>query len=80
MCDFLGKAKGTEVSRASVTRAIVAYAKQHNLMKKQQITTDATLRKLLALNESDSLTILNLQTYLSKHYPKAAAAAAPATA
>lgn len=78
MCDFLGKAKGTEVSRASVTRAIVAYAKTHNLMKKQQITTDATLRKLLALNESDSLTILNLQTYLSKHYPKAAAAAAPA--
>lgn len=79
MCDFLGKAKGTEVSRASVTRAIVAYAKTHNLMKKQQITTDATLRKLLSLNESDSLTILNLQTYLSKHYPKAAAAA-PATA
>ena len=77
MCDFLGKAKGTEVSRASVTRAIVAYAKLHNLMKKQQITTDATLRKLLALNESDSLTILNLQTYLSKHYPKAAAAVAP---
>ncbi len=81
MCDFLGKAKGTEVSRASVTRAIVAYAKTHNLMKKQQITTDATLRKLLSLNESDSLTILNLQTYLSKHYPKAAAApAATATA
>ena len=76
MCDFLGKAKGTEVSRASVTRAIVAYAKTHNLMKKQQITTDATLRKLLSLNESDSLTILNLQTYLSKHYPKAAAAPA----
>ena len=80
MCDFLGKAKGTEVSRASVTRAIVAYAKLHNLMKKQQITTDATLRKLLSLNESDSLTILNLQTYLSKHYPKAAAVAAVATA
>ena len=80
MCDFLGKAKGTEVSRASVTRAIVAYAKLHNLMKKQQITTDATLRKLLSLNESDSLTILNLQTYLSKHYPKAAAAAVAAVA
>jgi hypothetical protein len=51
------------------------YVPFRKIMKKQQITTDATLRKLLALNESDSLTILNLQTYLSKHYPKAAAAA-----
>jgi chromatin remodeling complex protein RSC6 len=61
-------------------------------MEKQVIKPDATLRKLLNVNESDTLRILNLQMYLSSHYPlsvaakaakaatAAAAAAAPARA
>ncbi len=76
LCSFLGKAKGTTFSRSEVTKGIMAYAKSHNLMDKQTIKADASLRKLLTLSETDNLTILNLQKYLSRHYVKAAPVAA----
>ncbi len=75
LCTFLGKAKGTTFSRSEVTKGIMAYAKSHNLMDKQTIKADAALRKLLTLSETDNLTILNLQKFLSRHYVKAAPAA-----
>jgi hypothetical protein len=50
----------------------MAYARANNLMDKQTIKADAALRKLLTLNEGDSLTILNLQKFLRRHYIKAA--------
>lgn len=68
---FLAKPKGSEMSRSDVTKAVMSYAKSHNLMEKQTIKADAPLRKLLTLKEGDNLTILNLQTYLSRHYVKA---------
>jgi hypothetical protein len=68
---FLGKAKGTELSRSAVTKEVMAYAKSHNLMDKQNIKADAALRKLLTLSETDSLSILNLQKYLGRHFVKA---------
>ena len=71
LCSFLALSKGSEVSRSAVTKAVMAYARAHNLMDKQAIKADAPLRKLLTLNEGDALTILNLQTYLSRHYVKA---------
>jgi len=71
MCAFLAKPKGSEMSRSDVTKAVMSYAKSHNLMEKQTIKADAPLRKLLTLKETDPLTILNLQTYLSRHYVKA---------
>jgi hypothetical protein len=76
LCTFLGKAKGTTFSRSEVTKGIMAYAKSHNLMDKQTIKADASLRKLLTLSETDNLTILNLQKFLSRHYVKAAPVAA----
>lgn len=72
LCSFLGVAKGTEVARSAVTKAVMDYAKSHNLMDKQTIKADGTLRKLLSLKESDTLNILNLQKFLSRHYVKAA--------
>lgn len=72
LCAFLGKEKGTEFSRAAVTKSVIAYARSHNLMDKQAIKADAALRKLLALKEGDNLTILSLQKFLSRHYVKAA--------
>ena len=72
LCSFLGKPKDTEVSRSAVTKGVMAYARDHNLMDKQTIKADAALRKLLTLNEGDSLTILNLQKFLRRHYIKAA--------
>jgi hypothetical protein len=72
LCSFLGKPKGTEVSRSAVTKGVLAYAKSHNLMDKQAIKADAALRKLLTLNEGQELTILNLQKFLRRHYVKPA--------
>ena len=71
LCSFLGKSNGSEASRAEVTKAVSGYAKDHSLMDKQTIKADATLRKLLSLNETDNLSILNLQRYLKPHYPPA---------
>lgn len=71
LCVFLGKAKGTLMSRSEVTTAVCGYAKQKGLMDKQVIKADAALRKLLALSEADELKILNLQRYLKPHYIKA---------
>lgn len=71
LCTFLGKPKGTEISRSAVTKGVMAYAKAHSLMEKQTIKADASLRKLLTLSETDNLTILNLQKYLGRHYVKA---------
>jgi chromatin remodeling complex protein RSC6 len=75
LCAFLGKPKGTEVSRSSVTKGVLAYAKSHSLMDKQAIKPDAALRKLLTLNEGQELTILNLQKFLRRHYIKPTPAA-----
>jgi len=89
LATFLGLAKGTQISRSEVTTRVCKYAKEHNLMDKQNIKPDAALRKLLGVKETDQLRILNLQKYLSDHYPlsvkakadkAAAATAAPARA
>ena len=72
LCSFLALPKDSEVSRSAVTKAVMAYARAHNLMDKQTIKADAPLRKLLTLTESDTLTILNLQKFLRRHYVKPA--------
>ena len=76
LCSFLGKPKDTEVSRSAVTKGVMEYARSQSLMDKQTIKADPALRKLLTLNEGDSLTILNLQKYLRRHYVKAVPVAA----
>lgn len=78
LCTFLGVAKGTLLSRSEVTTRVCQYAKNNKLMDKQVIKADASLRKLLALKESDELKILNLQRYLKPHYTKPAVPTATA--
>jgi hypothetical protein len=68
---FLGGGKNNKMSRAQVTRAINNYLNTHNLRSKHDITPDAPLRKLLGIGDDVKLTLFNIQTYLSKHYPKA---------
>jgi chromatin remodeling complex protein RSC6 len=73
LCVFLGKAKGTLMSRSDVTTAVCTYARTNGLMNKQVINADASLRKLLKITESDpELMILNLQRFLKPHYIKSA--------
>jgi hypothetical protein len=78
---FLGLGKSASVSRASVNKSLNDYIKSHGLNQGQNINPDATLRKLLAVPESESLTIFNIQKFMRRHFLKPAAkAAAPAKA
>ena len=70
LCVFLGKPKGTLISRSNVTKELNNYVKTHNLKVKHDIKPDAALRKLLQVPETDQLTYVNLQKYLNKHYIK----------
>ena len=74
LCVFLGKPKGTQMSRSDVTRGIMAYVKDKKLNNKQDINPDAALRKLLSVTETEKVTILNLQRYLKVHYVKSPSA------
>ena len=71
LCLFLGKAKGTLMSRSEVTKAVNNYVKENNLKNKHDIKPDAPLKKLLAIGDGEPLTYFNLQRYLNRHYVKA---------
>jgi hypothetical protein len=69
---FLSLPDGELIARTSVTRAITAYCKKHDLQNpndKRQIKADKTLIKLLRLSKEDTLTFFNLQKFLKPHYP-----------
>ncbi len=70
LCVFLGKAKGTLMSRSEVTKGVNGYVKEHNLKNKHDIKPDAALKKLLAIGDGEPLTYFNLQRYLNRHYVK----------
>jgi len=80
LCTFLGKPKGTLISRSNVTREINEYVKKHSLKNKHDIKPDAALKKLLRLSDADHLTYFNLQRYLNTHYIKAEKPAVVASA
>ena len=75
LCHFLGKSKGSLMSRSEVTKAVNNYVKEKNLKNKHDIKPDASLKKLLGVPEGEQLTYFNLQRYLNKHYLKATPAA-----
>lgn len=81
LCDFLGVAHGTQMSRIDVIKKVNEYITSHNLKNpenKQTITPDAKLQKLLSPPEGAVVKFFNLQTYLKKHFPKPAAPVATA--
>lgn len=83
LCDFLGVAHGTQMSRIDVIKQVNQYITIHNLKNpenKQTITPDAKLQKLLSPPEGAIVKFFNLQTYLKKHFPKAEVAAPATTA
>jgi len=80
LCTFLGKAKGSQMTPADVTRAFSAYVDSHKLKdaeKGHTIHPDEAMRKVLGVKEGEALTYRNIQTYLYKLYdlPKKAAVA-----
>ena len=83
LASFLGKDKGTEMARTSVTREINTYIRANNLQDPangRKINPDAKLTILLKLKKSDELTYFNLQRYMSPHFAKSVKAAAEAAA
>jgi hypothetical protein len=73
LAEFLGKAIGTEIARAEVSKEINSYIKAHGLQDSQNgriINADEKLRKLLRLTNEDELTYFNLQKYMKPHFIK----------
>lgn len=73
LASFLGKDKGSEMARTSVTRDINAYIRTNNLQDKEngrKINPDAKLASLLKLQKTDVLTYFNLQRFMSPHFAK----------
>jgi hypothetical protein len=73
LAEFLGKAIGTEIARAEVSKEINSYIKAHGLQDSQNgriINPDEKLRKLLGLTNEDELTYFNLQKYMKPHFIK----------
>jgi len=86
LCEFLGVASGTQMSRTDVTRRICAYIKDKKLQNadnKRQFHPDVALGKVLGpLQDKDvsgGYTYFNLQYYINAHFPKSASASASAT-
>ena len=79
LCAFLGKSAGSQMTPADVTKAFSTYIESHKLkdaVKGHTIHPDAPMRKVLGVQEGETLTYRNIQTYLYKLYdlPKKASA------
>ncbi len=71
LCTLLGKAKGTQMTPADVTRAFKQYVEAHKLKdaeKGHTIHPDAAMRKALGIKEGEEVTYRNIQKYLYKLY------------
>lgn len=74
LCVFMGKEKGSLVSRTEVTKSIIKYIADHKLQNpenKRQILPDETLLKLFG-NEARNSVIdyFTMQKYVNHHFPK----------
>jgi chromatin remodeling complex protein RSC6 len=81
LCAFLGKANGSQMTPADVTKAFSAYIEAHKLkdaVKGHTIHPDEPLRKVLSIKADEVLTYRNIQTHLYKLYdlPKKATTSA----
>jgi len=71
LCVFMSKDDGVHVARTEVTQFIIKYIKEHELQNPENrkiIVPDATLKKLLAVNENDEVTYFNLQKFMNRHF------------
>lgn len=87
LCDFLGVAHGTKMSRNVVTKQINNYIREHNLQVKENRRSfvpdtklGGILGKLQDVDASTGFTYFNLQRYISRHFTSNAASAASTTA
>jgi len=77
LAKFLGKAAGTEMSRTSAAKEVIAYIKSNKLTDEKNgriIHPDAALSALLKVTSADNLHYFNLQTFMKPHFIKTVAA------
>lgn len=85
LCDFIGVAKGTELSRTDITRHINSYVKEHNLNNpenRREFFPDKKLKAILNVKDGEKVTYFVLQRLIAHHFPPSMskqAAAAKAT-
>lgn len=75
LCAFMRIAAGSQRSQVEVTKFVSTYVKEHNCFdpaNKRRILPDAALSKLLKVTDKDTVTYLNLQSYLKTHLLKSA--------
>jgi chromatin remodeling complex protein RSC6 len=74
MCDFMGREKGTKISRIEITQFINDYIKKMSLEKpdnKQMIVPDEKLWKILGDDAKDKkLTHFTIQKFINSHFIK----------
>jgi chromatin remodeling complex protein RSC6 len=75
LCEFMNKPEGTEIARTEVTKALVNYIKENNLIElgedsKNKIIPDNKLKSLLGIQDEElnDLTYFNIQKYMNKHF------------
>ena len=75
LCDFMNKPEGSEIARTEVTKALVNYIKENNLIElgedsKNKIVPDEKLKNLLGIQDEDLgyLNYFNIQKYMNKHF------------
>ena len=76
LCEFMEKPEGTEIARTEVTKTLVNYIKNNNLIdqdeykKNKKIVPDDKLRNLLGLNNEEitDLTYFTIQKHMNKHF------------
>lgn len=74
LCSFMGLSAGSQRSQTDVTKFVSNYVKTHNCFdpaNKRRIIPDSTLSRLLKVTDKDTVTYLNLQSYLKVHFLKA---------
>jgi hypothetical protein len=74
LCAFMRIPAGSQRSQVEVTKFVSAYVKEHNCFdpaNKRRILPDAALSKLLKVTDKDTVTYLNLQSFLKAHLIKA---------
>jgi chromatin remodeling complex protein RSC6 len=74
LCEFMDKPEGTKIARTEVTKTLVAYIKNNNLLDKTEnkIVPDQKLLELLGVKSDEfndtNLTYFTIQKYMNKHF------------
>lgn len=77
LCDFMNCPEGSKIARTEVTKALVEYIKNNNLIKNSEtnkniIIPDEKLKKLLGIQDTtileEDLTYFSIQKYMNKHF------------